>query len=321
MPRPGRASWRLLGVFLASACWSNIAANRADAVENITPFLPGFTIGTPVGMLPPPGLYFSSGNAVFSMDVKNDQGQNTGVHVQDPSTNDELLYVPDIPLIFGATYGALIVQSIRSPNTSIPDAGTFSNLGLVNTVISPLNLSWNLHNGFFVSVALTTYSPAYHYQVAAVQNTGRNYATIEPGIGISYLANGWNLSAHPLFDFNFANPANGYRSGTLFMMDYTALRKIGNFEAGLGGTLTTQISDDVIHGTPVPAVPGINGYGNRAENVTIGPVFHYDFGKVALTAYWTASVYARNTAAGNNFWLRLDLPLYNSPRGAEPRSQ
>jgi hypothetical protein len=321
MPRPGRASWRLLRIFLASACSSNIAANRADAVENITPFLPGVTIGAPVGMLPPPGLYFTSANAAFSMNVKNDQGQNTGVRVQDPSTNEELLYVPDIPPIFGATYGALVIQAIRGPSTSIPETGTFSNLGLVNTVISPLNLSWNLHNGFFVSVALTTYGPAYHYQVTAVQNTSRNYATIEPAVGISYLANGWNLTVHPLLDFNSTNPANGYRSGTLFMMDYTALRKFGNFEVGLGGTLTTQISDDAIQGTPVPAVPGINGYGNRAENLTIGPVFHYDFGKLGMTAYYTASVDARNIAAGNNFWLRLDVPLLSSPRGAEPHSQ
>jgi hypothetical protein len=87
-------------------------------------------------------------------------------------------------------------------------------------------------------VGLTTYSPSYHDQPAAVQNTSRNYATIEPGVAISYLANGWNLSVHPLVDFNFTNPANGYKSGTLFMMDYTALRKVGKFETGFGGTVS-----------------------------------------------------------------------------------
>jgi hypothetical protein len=121
-------------------CASNMATNSARAVENITPFLPGVTIGVPVGMLPPPGLYFSSANTVFDMNVKNDQGQNTGVHVLDPSTNEEFLYIPDIPPIAGATYGALIVQGIRGPSTSIPASGTFSNFGLVNTVISPFNL-------------------------------------------------------------------------------------------------------------------------------------------------------------------------------------
>ena len=73
------------------------------------------------------------------MNVKNDQGQNTGIPVLDPSTNEVLLYVPDIPKIFGATYGALIIQGIRAPSTSISGEGTFSNFGLANTVISPPN--------------------------------------------------------------------------------------------------------------------------------------------------------------------------------------
>jgi hypothetical protein len=80
------ASSRLFPVFLASACSSYMAAVNAHAVENITPFLPGVTIGVPVGALPPPGLYFASANTVFDINVKNDQGQNTGVHVLDPST-------------------------------------------------------------------------------------------------------------------------------------------------------------------------------------------------------------------------------------------
>jgi hypothetical protein len=97
-------------------------------------------------------------------------------------------------------------------------------------------------------------------------------------------------------------------------MDYTALRKFENFEAGLGGTLTAQFSNDTINGIPVAAVPGGNGYGNRAQNFTIGPVLGYDFGKVAVTAYYMTSVYARNIAAGNYFWLRLDMPLFSSAK-------
>jgi hypothetical protein len=296
----------------AVASFSNLLSDVAQAVENITPFLPGVTIGVPVGALPPPGLYFSTANATFGMNVKNDQGQNIGVRVQDTSTNEQLLYVPPIPQIFGATYGASVIQGIRAPSTGIPDMGTFANFGFVNTVISPLNLSWNLQNGFFVSLGLTTYSPSYNYHVTLVQNASRNYATLEPALGVSYLTDLWNLTAHPLFDVNFTNPANGYKSGVLFMMDYTALRKFGKFEAGLGGTLTAQVSNDTIHGVPVAAAPGVNGVGNRAQNFTIGPVVGYDFSTVALTAYYNRSVYARNVAAGNNLWFRLDVPLLSS---------
>lgn len=287
---------------------------KAYAVENITPFLPGVTIGVPVGTLPPPGLYFSTANALFDQNVKNDQGQNTGIHVLDPSTNNQLLYVPDIPKIFGATYGAFVTQGIRAPSTSIPADGTFSSFGLVNTVISPVNLSWGLGDGLYASFGLTTYGPPVNYDATAVQNTSRNYATVEPGLGLTYLTKEWMLSIHPLVDFNMTDPANGYKSGDLFMMDYTALRRVGPFEAGLAGTVTVQFSNDAIHGTPVAAVPGVNGYGNRAENFTIGSAVGYDFGQVAVTAYYTASVFARNTAAGNNFWLRFDVPLFSAAR-------
>jgi hypothetical protein len=51
------------------------------------------------------------------------------------------------------------------------------------------------------------------------------------------------------------------------------------------------------------------------QNFTIGPVFGYDFGKAALTAYYNSSIYARNVAAGNNFWLRLDVPLTSPTLG------
>jgi hypothetical protein len=84
---------------------------------------------------------------------------------------------------------------------------------------------------------------------------------------------------------------------------------------------TAQLYNDSIYGTPVAAVPGGNGYGNRAQNFTIGPVFGYDFGSAALTAYYNSSIYARNVAAGNNFWLRLDVPLTSPTLGKETGSQ
>jgi hypothetical protein len=78
--------------------------------------------------------------------------------------------------------------------------------------------------------------------------------------------------------------------------------------------LTEQLTNDAVNGVPVAAVPGINGYGNRAEQLTIGPIVGYDFGKVALTAYATTSVYTRNIAGGNYFWLRFDLPIFSSAK-------
>jgi hypothetical protein len=302
-------------VLVAGFCLLGAVGPNAHAVESSTPFLPGVTIGTPVGTLPPAGLYFSLPTAVFDLNVKNAEGQSIGVRAVEPLMSPQLTYIPDIPKIFGATYGMFIGQPVGVPITSAPGLGTLTNVGTVNTVISPLNLAWNLGGGFFVNCGVTTYGPAFTYRVGSIENTSRNYATIEPGVGLTYLNGGWNISIHPIVDLNFVNPADGYESGDLFMMDYTALRSFGKFEVGLGGTLTAQFSNDSINGIPVAAVPGINGYGNRAEQLTIGPIVGYDFGKFALTAYAVTSIYARNTAGGDYYWLRFDIPIFSSAKG------
>jgi hypothetical protein len=92
-------------------------------------------------------------------------------------------------------------------------------------------------------------------------------------------------------------------------MDYTALHKFDKFEVGLGGTLSVQMTNDTVHGITVPAVAGVNGYGNRAQNFTIGPVVSYDLGTANIAANYNRSIEARNVPAGNNFWLRFDAPL------------
>jgi hypothetical protein len=57
--------------------------------------------------------------------------------------------------------------------------------------------------------------------------------------------------------------------GTATALDYTALYKFGDFEAGLGGTFTAQLSNDTVHRTPVAAVPG--GIGSAiGQSFTIG---------------------------------------------------
>jgi len=283
--------------------------NKSCAVENFTPFNPGVTIGMPIGALPPIGLHFFQSTQFFQMHSKNDQGNDSGPRVYDVIVSKWLIWVPDMPKILGATYGAFVIQPIVGASTGIPWQGSSSNFGLMNTVISPFNLSWNLQNGVFFSIGLTTYGPSANYHTASVAPVNRNYESLEPRLGFSYLTDEWNLSIHPLFDINFTNTSNGYRSGTLFMMDYTALRKFGKFEIGVGGTWTTQFTNDTINGRPVQAVAGVNGYGNRAQNFTIGPVVGYDLGAIKITAYYNQSVYARNIAAGNNFWLRCEIPL------------
>ncbi len=283
-------------------------AERCLAMEDTTPYLPGISITTPAGALPPSGFVLSTAVIYFDMTVRNQNGAPTGVTIHDFNEVNQLLWVPKIPEIFGATYGAFIVQPLRDVGVITP-GGTFSAAGAVNTVISPLNLSWNLHNGFFFSASLTLYPADGTYHVSKPVNVSRNYSTAEPGFAVSYLADGWSVTLHPVFDINSPNLANGYRSGNVLVADYTVMHKLGAFELGLGGTLTQQFTNDAIHGITVAAIPGVNGYGNRAAQLDMGPAATYDFGPAKLRAYYVHDIYAFNNPGGDRFYLWLDVPF------------
>ena len=279
----------------------------AQAVEEIFPFLPGVSIGVPIGALPPPGSYLSGFVNYFDFDVRDKDGRKTGIKVQDVNLGAQLLWVPDITIL-GASYGAFVVQPFRKATVVTP-AGEVSGFDPINTVISPVNLSWNLRNGFFISAGLTVYPETYSYNRFRPENVGRNYITIEPSFGISYFKDGWNLSLHPLIDFNFVNRANRYKSGTVFLMDFTATKQFGKWEFGLGGTVVEQLSDDTIRGVPVQPGPAGNSRGNRGRQLILGPLVGYDFGELSLKFYYQRNVYTENTAGGNRFWFKIDVPL------------
>ena len=73
-----------------------------------------------------------------------------------------------------------------------------------------------------------------------------DYWTFEPHGAVSYLAGGWDLTAHFLYDFNTASAGHsspfagtpaaiigmGYRSGDQAFLDLTATKKYGKWEIG-----------------------------------------------------------------------------------------
>lgn len=300
---------RALVLGLAMSCG---IASSAFALEDETPMFPGATITEPTGALPPPGIYFSEFTSYFDLQVKNAQGQSTGVTLHDLAQSAQFIWVPQMPLILGANYGAFVVFPFQGLTANTP-GGDFSAAGMTNTVVSPLNLSWNLQNGIFVSFGTSLYPTNGTYHRNEPVNIARNYFTFEPDLAISYLANGWNASLHTAWDFNAKNQANGYQSGIVLVADYYVMHKFDKFEFGFGGTLTQQFTNDTINGVTVPAVPGVHGYGNRAAQFNIGPTMTYDFGLAKARLYYLQDVYAYNTGGGGRVYLGFDVPLYMAP--------
>lgn len=308
----GRSSRSSLRITAAIVCLGGvIGAESAQAVEDLTPFIPGATIGIASGLLPPPGLYGSLSFAGFSFKGKSDTGRNTGARIESNPMALSLLWVPGWSL-FGASYGFGIIQPFRNQTLTTPRF-TDQHFGPVNTILNLGTLSWRLDNGLSASVGMNVYLNSGDYALGRPVNTGRNYTTFEPRFGISYVRDGWSLSSNVAFNINTRNEATLYQSGSLIASDLTATRRFfGKLEVGLGSTIIYQFTDDIQAGVIVPAVNGGRGRGNRSRFVSVGPVVAYDFGAFTLSVYYQRSLLAENMAGGHQIWSRVNFPLYST---------
>jgi hypothetical protein len=285
-----------------------LSARSAEAVEGNTPYVPGISVGSAAGALPPPGVYFSDDNVFVTGGLKDNNGNSTGANVWADLNIPSVLWVPNIEVL-GATYAVGLVQPYTFQGldfTGLGGRATISN-GLFNTILSPVNLSWNLHNGFLISTGLSIYLPDGYYQhsggTTLQTSIANNFWTFEPGAAVSYLQNGWNLTLHGVIDVNTENDTTNYQSGDLLYIDYTATKTIGKWTVGAGGNYTQQFTDDTINGALV------NGNGNRLEKILLGPTVSYNFGPVTLTGTYLAGLYAENTFNASYFHLAISFPL------------
>ncbi len=280
----------------------------AYAEELWFPHLRGGNEGLAAGSLPPEGVYFIN-NTYYSDTVwYNDNGNRTktkiGVFVECPF----LLWSTGLNVL-GANYGIGLGEPVDW--TSLK--GGLSNWGLGNTIIQPLILSWKLSD-FRVKTILGAYIPdagTYPGETSlrkGIVQSGNNYWTIEPGVGLSWLHDGWNLSADMRVDCNFENPLTHYISGDVFWADYTATKTMGKWTFGVGGSQENQFVKDVQN-------PGGNNHlrlgvvDKAATTYNVGPVVGYDFGFVNVMAIYNFDLYNRNIVGGNGIYIRMTIPL------------
>jgi len=183
---------------------------------------PGAFIGASAGV-PPPGIYMF--NQVFTYQANlvgpgttnalgNGPGQRTGVHANVDVQG--FLFVPGWTFL-GATYDAVIVQPFV--DLSVGNPVNQQGSGAFNTYIVPVELSWKLWNsGFAVKTGVGIYLPD-------GCTTGANklgcealpFTVYQPELILSYIKDGWNLSAALYEEFNTANRATHYTAVTSSM--------------------------------------------------------------------------------------------------------
>ncbi len=293
--------------------------------EDFGQFLRGSTMGDPVAAAPPPGLYFEN-TSLIAQQI-NGNGQIQGLKVN---------AMVDVPLLVWSTgwsfLGASVVAYVAQPvfnltawqnNSGPPNAPAQFFPTVHNTYVNPVALSWNLGGGLFVSGGFGVYIPdGSSYDLTA----NPDYWTFEPHAAVSYLANGWDLTAHFLYDFNTASAGHaspfaggpaaafgaGYRSGDQAFLDLTATKKFGKWEIGPVAYFEWQTTTDRPgSGFSCAQMAAATGVAcGRATDYAIGALVGYDWGPVALKVILTDSFYHSDELGGFAVWTKLSFPLW-----------
>jgi len=286
-------------------------AGQASAVELVTPYLPGNSVGIPTGALPPPGFYASDINVVINGPITNGSGNSIGANVSVYLNIPSVLWVPGLNIL-GATYAAAVVEPYVEQNVDLGSIGgpkSISN-GMFNTIIVPLILSWNMHP-FFISTGLGVYLPDGYIQTnttagvkhLALSDIANDYTTFEPNVAVSWLQSGWNLTAKGVIDINTKDTDTNYQSGDVFFLDFTASYAIGKWTLGAGGNWTQQFSDDTLGGVKV------GSDGHRVERVLLGPLMGYNFGPAELNAKILFTASQQNIGASTFTYFGVSFPF------------
>jgi hypothetical protein len=202
------------------------------------------------------------------------------------------LFVPGWTFL-GATYDAVIVQPFVMQEFGTPI--NVQQSGVHNTYIVPGELSWRLgDSGFAIKTGLGIYTPDGTVNgVFGTGNVGSPFWTFQPEVIVSYLKDGWNLSAAVYEEFNTRNTVSQYKSGDILHADFTATKTIGKWTFGPVAYYYGQVSNDSCSAVTCGYATGTLLNAQRFNVWAVGGLVGYNFGPAALSVWATQEVSAK----------------------------
>jgi hypothetical protein len=272
-------------VLIAAVCLTAMAAwTTADAYEFGSPGAaqkPGLVLGN-AAATPPPGLYMfdqflTYQSRIVGPGAPNVGGSATPVHVAVAAAG--LVWVPGWNIL-GATYDAVIAVPIMMADVGSP--ANITQAGKHNTFIAPIELSWKLgDSGFFVKAGLGMYVPDGTVTgVNGLGNVGNPWWTFQPSLAVSYLKDGWNLTANIFEEINTRNTITGYTSGNVLHAEFTATKTFGRWSIGPVAYYAGQVTDDTSSSFYGGAINV-----NRYDIWAAGALVSYNFGPATLNVW------------------------------------
>ena len=253
----------------------------------------GITTGIALGAPLPEGVYDISIASYGSQANKSGGAEN-------------IAYALPVWLIWSTPWQIAGGRIMLDTTTGVADAWTPGYTGTdswLNTLVDGA-IAWNLGNGWNASVRAGVWLPS--TQVLP-KGFGRDYAAFQGGGSLSYLANGWNLTATALYGAG----RNGYsavytKQADWLNLDLTATKKFGKMEIGAIAYGSWDLSDYGYNATWAFAP------GSRQSQFAVGGLVGYDFGSFVAQAKLAGDVaselYTGKEVRGT---LTIIKPLWN----------
>ena len=301
-----RAIWMsgLLSLLLASQCWAGGGQHYPNGAEDFM-----------VGALPPPGVYLVNYMLYVKKDSLKDKSGNNTVTPGGPldfnakvfAEVPRLIYVSPYSL-FGASLAAHIFIPFNSSDVTASVGGTKvvddTKKGMGDIIFSPLVFGWHFGPELHVVAALDMWAPTGNYDKnnSATSILSKNHWTFEPVVAVSYLKEGFDVSAKLMYDFNTENDDYLLKSGATgklspgqeFHMDWALGYSLQNgFTGGLVGYNYWQVTEDEVDGNKV------SGEKSQIGGIGVGLKYWPKQGPFSATLkqYWEYN--AKNMPSGS----------------------
>jgi hypothetical protein len=178
--------------------------------------------------------------------------------------------------------------------------------GLGDLTLVPVLLGWKSDNWQY-DFLMPVYAPTGSYEVGRLGNTGLNYWTFDPIVGVAYsnTKTGLTGAAHLGYAINTENNATQYKSGNILHLD-TAVQQLfplgsGLANIGLEAWYFQQLTCDSGAGATLGCFKG--------RTAGIGPVLGYiqPIGneKLLFELKWLPELDTQNRLKGDYVWLKM----------------
>ena len=187
--------------------------------------------------------------------------------------------------------------------------------GVGDLEIAPV-LNWTIGDNQTITLAPTVVFPTGSYNASKPVNVGfGRYYTFRPSIQYGYIGDGWDIGVRTLLTFNSRNKANGYKSGSVFNMDFALMKFIDeDVRVGLQGYVVKQFTND--HSTDNTPVIGAQAQiqaegGNKLQAYALGPALGWlkNGGELLVEGKILREFDVRNRAEGTTYMLTISKPL------------